>query len=89
METGDIVARVVEGRVNKVNVVHVDDEGNPRKGKGEVAPDIILREMPFKVTSSASSSDHPVSDMYGLPDYHSASMQLLAMQELKVQGCET
>ena len=53
METGDIVARVVEGRVNKVNVVHVDDEGNPRKGKGEVAPDIILREMPFKVTSSS------------------------------------
>ena len=46
METGDIVARVVEGRVNKVNVVHVDDEGNPRKGKGEVAPDIILREQP-------------------------------------------
>ena len=27
METGDIVARVVEGRVNKVAVVQVDDEG--------------------------------------------------------------
>ncbi len=49
METGDIVARVVEGRVNKVNVVHVDDEGNLRKAKGEVSPDIILRELPFKV----------------------------------------
>ena len=49
METGDIVARVVEGRVNKVNVVQVDDEGGPRKGPGEVAPEIILRELPFKV----------------------------------------
>ncbi|BDA41547.1 Protein TOC75, chloroplastic [Coccomyxa sp. Obi] len=48
METGDIVARVVEGRVNKVNVVQVDDEGNPKKGAGEVQPEIILREMPFK-----------------------------------------
>ena len=50
METGDIVARVVEGRVNKVNVVHVDDEGNPRKAQGEVSPDIVLRELPFKVS---------------------------------------
>ena len=49
METGEIVARVVEGRVNKVGVVHVDDEGNPRKDAGEVAPDVILRELPFKV----------------------------------------
>ena len=48
METGEIVARVVEGRVNKVGVVHVDDEGNPRKDAGEVAPDVILRELPFK-----------------------------------------
>ena len=48
METGEIVARVVEGRVNKVGVVHVDDEGNPRKDPGEVAPDVILRELPFK-----------------------------------------
>ena len=53
METGDIVARVVEGRVNKVNVVQVDDEGNPKKGSGEVQPEIILREMPFKVRSCA------------------------------------
>lgn len=50
METGDIVARVVEGRVNKVNVVHVDDEGNPRKTQGEVSPAIILRELPFRVS---------------------------------------
>jgi len=53
METGEIVARVVEGRVNKINVVHVDDEGNPRRSTGEVKPDIILREMPFKVSYSS------------------------------------
>lgn len=53
METGDIVARVVEGRVNKVNVVQVDDEGNTKKGAGEVQPEIILRELPFKVRSGA------------------------------------
>ncbi len=57
METGDIVARVVEGRVNKVNVVHVDDEGNPRKTQGEVSPDIILRELPFRV--SCPRTHHP------------------------------
>ncbi len=56
METGDIVARVVEGRVNKVNVVQVDDEGNPKKGPGEVQPEIILREMPYKVRSCASGA---------------------------------
>ena len=54
METGDIVARVVEGRVNRVNVVQVDDEGGPRKGPGEVSPDIILRELPFKVRGGAA-----------------------------------
>lgn len=53
METGEIVARVVEGRVNKINVVHVDDEGNPRRSTGEVKPEIILREMPFKVSYSS------------------------------------
>ena len=59
METGDIVARVVEGRVNKVNVVHVDDEGNLRKAKGEVSPDIILRELPFKVFITSLSCIDP------------------------------
>ena len=54
METGEIVARVVEGRVNKVGVVHVDDEGNPRKDAGEVASDVILRELPFKACPGPS-----------------------------------
>ena len=49
METGDIVARVVEGRVNKVKVVPVDEEGIPRINAGEIRPEVILRELPFKV----------------------------------------
>lgn len=49
MESGDVTARVVEGRVNKVNVVQVDDEGNPGRGTGEVPSNIIIRELPFKV----------------------------------------
>ena len=31
----------------------MDDEGNPRKGGGETDPDVILRELPFKVTLTA------------------------------------
>ena len=49
METGDICARVVEGRVNKVAVVPVDEEGVPRGRPGEIQPEVILRELPFKV----------------------------------------
>ena len=49
METGDILARVVEGRVNKVAVVPVDEEGVPRGRPGEIQPEVILRELPFKV----------------------------------------
>ena len=48
METGDILARVVEGRVNKVQVVPVDEEGVPRGRPGEIRPEVILRELPFK-----------------------------------------
>jgi hypothetical protein len=52
METGDIVAKVVEGRVNKVSVVNVDDAGKPKRGKSEVSPEVVLREVPFKVRTT-------------------------------------
>lgn len=48
MDTGEIVANVVEGRVDNINVVYVDDMGHPRKSGGETDPDIVLRELPFK-----------------------------------------
>jgi len=59
METGNIVARVVEGRVNKVQVVPVDDEGIPRVNAGEIKPDIILRELPFKARRPALALRRP------------------------------
>jgi len=59
METGNIVARMVEGRVNKVQVVPVDDEGIPRVNAGEIKPDIILRELPFKARRPALALRRP------------------------------
>ena len=32
-----------------MRVVYMDDEGTPKKGGGETDPDVILRELPFKV----------------------------------------
>lgn len=52
MDTGNIIAHVQEGKVNKLAVVHVDAEGNPKKGGGETDPEIVLREAPFKVSPS-------------------------------------
>lgn len=51
MDTGKIIAHVTEGKVNRVSVVYMDDEGNPKKGGGETDPDVVLRELPFKVRS--------------------------------------
>lgn len=49
MDTGKIIAHVTEGKVNRVAVVYMDDEGNPKKGGGETDPEVVLRELPFKV----------------------------------------
>lgn len=51
MEKGHVVAKLVEGRVNKVSAVYVDEDGHPKRGGGEVPDEVILREMPFKVRS--------------------------------------
>ena len=34
MDSGRITANIVEGKVNRVNVVYVDDNGNPKKTGG-------------------------------------------------------
>ena len=49
MDTGKIIAHVTEGKVNGVAVVFMDDEGNPKKSGGETDPQVVLRELPFKV----------------------------------------
>lgn len=49
MDSGNINANVVEGKVNRVNVVYVDDNGNPKKGGGETPVEVVERELPFHV----------------------------------------
>ena len=50
MDTGNIIAHVTEGKVNRVSVVYMDDEGNPKKGGGETDSNVVLRELPFKAS---------------------------------------
>ncbi|DBA96635.1 hypothetical protein WJX77_012422 [Trebouxia sp. C0004] len=47
MDSGHINANVVEGKVNRVNVVYVDDNGNPKKDGGETPVEVVQRELPF------------------------------------------
>lgn len=49
MDSGRITANVVEGKVNRVDVVYVDENGNKRKEGGEVPRDVVVRELPFHV----------------------------------------
>lgn len=45
-----MVANLVEGRTANVDVVRIDDQGQPLPaGQGKVPADIILRELEFKV----------------------------------------
>lgn len=50
MDSGNVTANVVEGKVNKVNVVYVDDNGNPKKSGGETPMEVVERELPFHVS---------------------------------------
>lgn len=48
MDSGRITANIVEGKVNRVNVVYVDDNGNPKKTGGETPVEVVDRELPFQ-----------------------------------------
>ena len=48
METGKIKVKVMEGKVNKVNIVPVDADGNPTGKPFNTPAHIIMREVPFK-----------------------------------------
>lgn len=56
MDSGNINANVVEGKVNRVNVVYVDDNGNPKKGGGETPNEVVERELPFHVRFPAADA---------------------------------
>lgn len=49
LDSGNVVAKVVEGRVNKVKVMYVDESGNERK-RGNATPEsYVRRELAFVV----------------------------------------
>ena len=50
LRSGDIVANVVEGRVNNVKVMFVDDEGNEKKRGNSTPHNFIRRELSFVVS---------------------------------------
>ena len=52
MDSGNVTANVVEGKVNRVSVVYVDDNGNPKKSGGETPMEVVERELPFEVRLS-------------------------------------
>ena len=47
METGNVVAHVIEGQITRVNLVFVDDSGN-EVGKSTVNPKVVYGELPIK-----------------------------------------
>lgn len=59
MDSGNVTANVVEGKVNRVNVVYVDDNGNPKKNGGETPKEVVERELPFKVSVSLVDAYRP------------------------------
>ncbi|KAK3264374.1 Protein toc75-3, chloroplastic [Cymbomonas tetramitiformis] len=48
METGSVIAHVIEGEVASVNLVYLDDKGG-QSNKGSTNPRVVRRELPFKV----------------------------------------
>lgn len=65
MDSGNVCCNVVEGKVNRVNVVYVDDNGNPKKGGGQTPAEVVERELPFQV-SIHSPDCHPTMLACGL-----------------------
>ncbi|KAL0049777.1 hypothetical protein WJX82_009734 [Trebouxia sp. C0006] len=57
MDSGNINANVVEGKVNRVNVVYVDDNGNPKKGGGETPVEVVERELPIHAGQLYNTDD--------------------------------
>lgn len=83
LETGNVVARVVEGRVNKVKVMYVDDVGNERK-KGNATPEsYVRRELSFMpgMLYSQEDSRRALRDLIGTGMYE--NVQVLPEQAKK------
>ncbi|GMH32188.1 hypothetical protein BSKO_00022 [Bryopsis sp. KO-2023] len=83
LETGNVVAKVVEGRVNKVKVLYVDDEGQEKK-KGNATPEsYVRRELSFVpgMLYSQEDSRRALRDLIGTGMYE--NVQVLPEQAKK------
>ena len=47
METGQVIAHIIEGEITRVNLVYVDNEGRTSPF-GSTNPRVVSRELPFK-----------------------------------------
>jgi len=54
---GDVVANMVEGRVNTVKVMFVDDEGMEKRRGNSTPPSFVRRELSFVVRSHFGDND--------------------------------
>jgi len=57
MDSGSVVANLVEGRISTVNLVFQDEAGNTIKGGGQTDPNIVTRELPFREGMLYSQDD--------------------------------
>ena len=48
-ESGNVEVSICEGKIGSIDVVYVDDSGNPVVGRNEVPKDVVLRSSPFRV----------------------------------------
>lgn len=57
-ESGDVEVSICEGKIGSVDVVYVDDSGNPVVGRNETPKDVVLRSSPFRVQSLSLCTRH-------------------------------
>jgi len=69
MESGMVTAHCVEGRIEKVELVKVDDSGNPKNEPLEVNQDVIMRELPFRI-----------GELYNIEDGRKALRDIFQLQ---------
>eukprot|EP00803_Ostreobium_quekettii_P003394 evm.model.scf_890.7 EVM.evm.TU.scf_890.7 scf_890:33943-39477(-) len=83
LETGKVVARVVEGRVNKVKVVFVDEEGNEKKHGNTTPESMVRREVLFVpgMLYNQEDSRRALRDLIGTGMYE--NVQVLPEQTKK------
>eukprot|EP00803_Ostreobium_quekettii_P009719 evm.model.scf_343.9 EVM.evm.TU.scf_343.9 scf_343:69595-74279(+) len=83
LETGKVSARVVEGRVNKVKVVFVDEEGNEKKHGNATPESMVRREVLFVpgMLYNQEDSRRALRDLIGTGMYE--NVQVLPEQTKK------